>query len=412
MNVLIATCANRKEGKRQYGSNPAYPLMTYLKNRVDHLAVIEQPLPGTQGDLIPTIDIYEEGKLKLTYQVPKLLRFYSDIPPEKQIPKTYFRLKIRDVFSLVYFYFKNQKNKYDLFVGVEAVNAIVGGFLKDIGVVKQVVYYISDYSPLKYANKWINKFYLWLDKKACLSADFIWNYTYTIAEARKELGFDEKKMGKQFTVPFGFDNQDICYPEVKDIDKKQLIYCGGMGPDNGVSLLIEAMPLIVNKIPDIKLTVLGTGIEEAELRKRADELKIGEYIKWEGYISDQKKKIEYLLSSSVGIAPFAPLKTSAKIYGDVIKIREYIGCGLPVVTTAVPPSSQEVKEERLGIVIEYTKESLCGAVTKLIEDESFYSQIRKNILHKAESQKWENIYKRTFSQMGIELFKAEEGERA
>ncbi|MFP5239086.1 MAG: glycosyltransferase, partial [Acidobacteriota bacterium] len=99
-------------------------------------------------------------------------------------------------------------------------------------------------------------------------------------------------------------------------------------------------------------------------------------------------------------APYAPLETSVKRFGDVIKIREAIGCGLPIVTTEVPPSHREVREKNLGRVIEYSPEALAGAVIGLLSDPASYFAVRGNVVAASRENLWDNIYSRTLDAMG------------
>src|SRR3989344_3727201 len=81
-------------------------------------------------------------------------------------PMTYFFTKRSKRFTLIeqphpageFVFIRNRR--YDLFIGLEAVNAIAGILLRKLGIVKTVVYYVSDYSPDRYKPKWVNDLYL------------------------------------------------------------------------------------------------------------------------------------------------------------------------------------------------------------------------------------------------------------
>jgi glycosyltransferase involved in cell wall biosynthesis len=123
-------------------------------------------------------------------------------------------------------------------------------------------------------------------------------------------------------------------------------------------------------------------------------------ITWHGYVTDRRRILDAQLGAALALAPYAPLKTSVKRFGDVIKIREAIGCGLPIITTEVPPSHVEVRDKNLGRVIEYSPEALATAVTDLLSDPEHYFAVRANVVAASGDNLWENIYGRTLAAMG------------
>ncbi len=69
--------------------------------------------------------------------------------------------------------------------------------------------------------------------------------------------------------------------------EKMIFYVGRLVFEKGVQSLIDAMPAIINQIPNAKLIIAGTGSMESELKSRASYL--GNHVKFLGYIDDQKK---------------------------------------------------------------------------------------------------------------------------
>ncbi len=168
-----------------------------------------------------------------------------------------------------------------------------------------------------------------------------------------------------------------------------------------MDLIIESLPLIRKQIPDVKIDILGDGSDIEVLQERAKTLGVDDCIIWRGYVSDRKEILKHYLKASVSLSPYAPLENSVKKYGDVIKIRESIGCGIPVITTTVPPSHKEVLEKGLGEVIEYTPEALANAVVKLLSDDAYYFAVRRRVIDASKENLWENIYGRTLNAMGV-----------
>ena len=65
--------------------------------------------------------------------------------------------------------------KYELFIGVDNLNALAGLVLRRLGKVERVVYYVIDYTPVRFKNPLLNAIYHWVDRRAVHGSDAVWN---------------------------------------------------------------------------------------------------------------------------------------------------------------------------------------------------------------------------------------------
>ncbi|MDT8445837.1 MAG: glycosyltransferase [bacterium] len=404
-SVFVATITHLtdQEGNREPHSTPAGPLMEYLRERVPRVTVLELPLLRRQMPYPPQLTRYVDGRLVERKQLPLSIARWFQNMGQVDLSATSMRLKLRDLL-VTPAYFLAERESFDLFIGVESLLALIGGVFKKAGRVRELAYYISDWSPYKFDSPLANRIYVEMDRKACLWSDYIWNYTYTIGEARREiLGFDMASAGRELWVPFGFDDRGIVHRPTEEIDRNRLIYCGGLGDDYGVDLILEALAIALKSRPLLTLDILGNGEKEAELKQRCRELGLDQAVRWHGYVSDRGQILEAYLKAALSLAPFKPSKASVKQWGDVIKIRESIGCAVPVVTTRVPPSHKEVQEKGLGRVIPYEAQALAQAITELTENPESYALLRGRLLKASKENLWGKIFDRTFEAMDYRL---------
>ena len=148
--------------------------------------------------------------------------------------------------------------------------------------------------------------------------------------------------------------------------------------------------------------VLDYGPQLAELKARAEALGVSRAVVWHGYVTDRRRILDAALSASAALAPYMPFPENVKRFGDVIKIREAIGCGLPVVTTEVPPSHREVREGGLGAVIPYDAGELAKTAVRLLTDEPWYRAVRDRVVAASRDNLWDAIYTRTLTAMGYD----------
>jgi glycosyltransferase involved in cell wall biosynthesis len=401
-SAFIATCSDILDasGERIRHNSPAWPLLDYFSRRCRRLTVLELSVPRPGMVARPQASVFVNGRLHSFKTWGPLATRPFSVQDGDAGPRTYMRLKVRDLLACFWAAALDPR-PHDLFIGVESLLALCGGVLKKLGKVRQSVYYISDWSPWKFKNKALNKIYREMDRAACLVSDHIWNYTYAIADARRDiLKFDDTHFGSQHWVPFGFIPDGVEIPADEAVDLNRLVFCGGIGPENGLDLVVEALPRIREALPAIRLDVLGDGPDLPRLKARAGELGLGEVIAWHGFVTDRRQILDAQLGSALALAPYAPLETSVKRFGDVIKIREAVGCGLPVITTEVPPSHVEVRDKNLGRVIDFTPTALAEAVTGLLSDPEAYFRVRANVVGASRENLWENIFGRTLVAMG------------
>jgi len=67
---------------------------------------------------------------------------------------------------------------------------------------------------------------------------------------------------------------------------------------------------------------------------------------------------------------------------------------LAVVSTHVPPASQEIREENLGIVTPVDAHAMAEAIVTLCADEKRLRTCRDNAIRKAQGHSWHAIYTR------------------
>jgi len=405
-SVFISTYTFIYNGSHTNNSGPVIPLRDFFNKRAKTVYLLEQPLPGSDfHDTVLTV--FREAKE--SERVTKNF-FFSRTPAQRvDSNKTYIRLKLRDIFSNFYFFFKNYRafrtQKVDLFIGLESINALCGVIMKKAGLVDKVVYYIFDWAPDRYSNPVLNRIYIWLDKMATYHSDSTWNITYTIGEARKNiLRFDEGRMSPQLYVPYcvNFDEGNIL-PDDR-VDPNLIVYSGGLIEENGPYLLLEAYRLVMDRHPESRLLIIGGGGVEGKLREYIKEHGMENNVEITGYIASEKKVMELQCRGAIGVAPYPVMKGSRKPFGDVIKIRMYFACGLVTVSTPVPPVSKEIAEEKLGYrTANDSPEGIAVGICMFLKDKKVLFEYRRNVIRKARLSNWENNYSNALSKMNMSV---------
>ncbi len=333
---------------------------------------------------------YLNGDLKKKKQSPKL-------------PANEFLLYARDAFYTLYYIFSS-KGKFDYFIGIDSFNALFGLLLKKIGKVDKVVFMTIDYVMHgRFKNKYLNRFYVWMDRKAFYGSDFTWNVSDRMSRQRVlELGESATKK-IQLVVPIGvpIDEAEKVQTTRKD---NVIVYSGSLSPEFGLELLIESMPHLIAKFPDIELRIIGAGVLEAELKKMVADLKVEKNVNFVGFINttnERERWLKLLKESTLGLATYEDNETTYKRFSDVTKPKDYMSCGLPLITTSVIPISEDVEKHNLGRVVKYNVESFVEGISDLLSRPDERKQIEKNVYEYSKNMTWENIFKKVFNEMGV-----------
>jgi len=269
------------------------------------------------------------------------------------------------------------RREYDLFVGVDCLNAVAGLIVKRLGLVRKVAFYVIDFVPQRFSNPIVNAVYHWITRIALRQADVIWNMSKRMEVNWVKFGVAPEK---NILVPTGFFQHDVEEVGISDRQRLLLVLAGSLNPLKGVGLVLEALKDVLRLLPNVKLMVVGGGPYEKELRNRVHESGLSRHVNLLGYIPDHKKMLELIARGSIGLAMYQPDPNSLAWYGDPGRIKEYLAFGLPVITTNVPEISLAIHKANAGIVIPYTKEQLVDALLRLLTDERMFVEMSKNAL--------------------------------
>ncbi|WP_026570727.1 glycosyltransferase family 4 protein [Sediminibacillus sp. JSM 1682029] len=179
--------------------------------------------------------------------------------------------------------------------------------------------------------------------------------------------------------------------ESAPLDNKVVIAAGRYVPQKGFDLLIPAFSKVMEKYPDWKLKIFGSGEGEKELRDLIFEHKAYNNIflmpKTDDIIGEMLKSSMYVLSSRY--EPFGMV------------IIEAMSVGVPCVSFACSGPKEIIKDREDGILVEEGNiEDLANSMVKLIETSELRKEYGRNAKKNVErysfnviGEKWEKLLK-------------------
>lgn len=358
-----------------FTSGPADALRDFLlKHEVKRVCFVGHPFhyaPKTCSFAL----LYERGRIVREFRGP-------------QIRATELLLYFKDlILTLVYALLI--KDKFDIYVGADPLNAFAGLILKRIKLVRLVIFYTIDYVPMRFKYVLVNGVYHFLDKVCVEHCDFTWNLSEAMRITRESRGIMK---GRQMVVPMGGNFRLVDDQTGKLFDRTRMVFLGHLRRGHGLELIVRCLPRIILEVPNAKLTVVGTGPLEKELKATVKNLGLEKNIEFLGYIPDHAKVEEILSGCAFGLAPYEPSKESFTWYADPGKPKQYLACGLPIIITRVPLVASEIESQGAGSVIHYTEDAFVYACLSFLRDQDLLDRARKNALKVGSKYAWENIF--------------------
>lgn len=403
LSVFFATFAPFQNKKMLPTNGMVEGTLFFFVPRIKKFHIVIQPHPGSDR-INPIVERYEEGKLleKKNFSEWFYFPIYLICKLQKE-DKTYISYKLRDFISVLTIGIK-EEDPYDFLIGLESINTIAGICLKKLGKVKKVIYRVSDYSPDRYKNRLFNFFYLLLDRFCARHADYIWDVSPAMQPARVKAGLNSRKSAPHFVVPNGLFKEQVSHLPVEKRIPYSFVYMGTLHYVNGPDLAIEIMPEVKKKFPGAKLHIIGGGeVNMKRIKKLVKDLKVSDSVIFHGFVVDNIEMARLVEKCYIALAPYRAEDKSFRWYADATKIRQYLGSGLPVVTTQVPPLGKIIAAKGAGLVTTDTKEQFGKAVMKLLSDKKLYLSMTKKAIELSRENTWEKEYIRAFKKININL---------
>lgn len=342
--------------------------------------------------------VSENGKTEIRiFQKNNAVQYDSSIKFYKPQILSY----IKD-FILALYYGCKHCRKIDIYFGSPNILALAGIILKKAGVVRKVIYYTIDYTPRKYTNGIINEIYFIIDKYVCYHSDEVWSLNESMIESRiKDHGWDMKKITIKI-VPFGNHSNRFKPSDYLGYDRNTIVYFGGISQDKGAELFVPiAKYLKKNGNNDFKFLVMGGGKVDW-LKSEVKKTQLDNYFEITGSIDTLKEVEKRLIKCGVALAPYYPEnKNNFSYYSDPGKVKEYLGCGLPIIITAVPPIAQDIQNNNIGLIAKYDAEDFSYKISEIIRNKIKYLSYRKNAIKWGKKYSWNTIFKKALANLVI-----------
>ena len=192
---------------------------------------------------------------------------------------------------------------------------------------------------------------------------------------------------KIVVIPHGvYDFFKKNYKSKRREEKNCVLFFGNIVPVKAVDVLIDAVPIIVKEIPDVKVVIAGDGVIPNHSRKIIEKYKLNFEI--HNRFIENKEVSDFFSRASLVVIP----NRDKSGHSGVLTIA--YSFGKPVVATNVGEFPTLVRDAGCGLTVPPDNpQALVDAIVELLKNDKLRKKMGRNALKKAEELSWSNIAK-------------------
>ena len=170
---------------------------------------------------------------------------------------------------------------------------------------------------------------------------------------------------------------------------RKVVFAGAMYYHRGLDVLLEAIPKIIKKIPDVKFVLLGSGNELEKLKVIVLEKNLEGSVEFKGWI-DRERIPQNISDASIGIGPLRLTDVTSRALP--IKVLEYMAVSLPIIAQKGTLPDDVLIDKKNGYFIDGT-EDLAEKISSLLNEPDKINQMGDQSRLMVQNFSWDHIIK-------------------
>lgn len=193
-------------------------------------------------------------------------------------------------------------------------------------------------------------------------------------EKTRELGVAQDKVS---VIPMGVDSYDTFFPPGDGIAREGLIFVGRLVDKKGIEYLIEAMPGVLQKHPQQRLTIIGDGPLKQPLLELCTSQGIDKAVNFEGPLPNHLIP-PYLQKAGIAIIP-SVVTDNGDQEGAPVAIMETLACALPTIVSDYPGARDIIDDGENGLLVnQRSSEQITDRINYLLDNPQQRDRLARN----------------------------------
>jgi len=259
-----------------------------------------------------------------------------------------------------------------------------------------------DFTPDRFGpGTLLTRLYDSLDGLSCRHADARVELSAVARDARNGRLALEGRRRDAHIVPMGtwLDRAPAVPPD--GFARRRVVFLGHLTPRQGVPALLDAFALLHSRGSDVTLDVIGGGDQLSALKEQTSALGLRGMVRFHGFVADHRDVERILAEASIAVAPYVPSESSFTRYADPGKLKNYLGAGLPVILTDVPPNARELAREAGAELVLYDAAAIAAAIENGLASPEEWRERRERALRYARGFDWPVLFGDLLDKLGV-----------
>ena len=179
-------------------------------------------------------------------------------------------------------------------------------------------------------------------------------------------------------------------------DRTIILTFGLLSPGKGLEYVIQALPMIIKKHPDVLYLIVGETHPDLrrtlgesyrnQLQKLAEDLGVSKHVAFVNHYLEQKEIVDYLLAADVYVTPY--LDRNQITSGTLTYA---LGSGKAIVSTPYIHATEALAEHR-GILAEFrSAESLANAINYILDHPEEKAELERRAYEYGKEMAWPKV---------------------
>jgi glycosyltransferase involved in cell wall biosynthesis len=347
-----------------FAEGPAEALRDYLVANGSDVIAVSHPLTPEHGTR-HLVTRYVAGRPVESRQIDLRIR-----PPASYALDSFVPLRLPNV---------------DVWFAFNPLACCRGLVERRLGKARRVVLWSVDFVPDRFGRRTLlTTLYDRLDRLSCTRADARIELSEA-ARAGRDRRHGLEPNAATHVVPMGAWLSRTPTTPPDGFHRRRAVFLGHLVERQGVDVLLDALA----KLEDVGADVIGGGPLESALRGRAEELALGERVRFHGFVPDHRDVERLLAEASIAVAPYRASNSTFTRYADPGKLKAYLAAGLPIVLAPVPPNAETLAREAGAELVPADADALAQAIASGLADAHSWQRRREAALAYVRQFDWE-----------------------
>lgn len=287
------------------------------------------------------------------------------------------------VMAVIYCLKTKYQKEFDLAICFDPLAFWHTYFLKRFLSIHKIIYFNVDFSAQRFSNILMDSIYQKTNLFAYKKSDYFFSITKTFIDKidpKNEYKTKDKVFIMKHTIDMNIKRKE------KTKKNNSIAFVGTLDGYTNFDDLIQALKLLKRDGVQFLFDIYGYGDQEEILKTKIQDSALVKEVKFKGLVGHDKL-IKFILTKyRIGVCPYVDKfnnSGSDYLYNATdltTKIVDYIGSGLPVISTKISPAFEVIEKNKFGFLVKNTREWY-EVLRKLLTDKNLYRQYHLNAIN-------------------------------